>query len=175
MLHFVARLFRRWLPAIMWTSGLCAQTCLVLSPPTITADGSAEFDLSLYSPRSQAPVAIQWTFQYATSSISSLTVKDESVLNTSLKTAICAGDTGVYNCVTAGLNKRAIVNGIIAKVTAVLAPGASSATIQIGNPNAVTSSGSPIPVVARIRSSDGPDISPDCSPIPRPGSVANKK
>lgn len=174
-LPFAARVVRRWFPAILWTSGLCAQTCLTLSPPAITADGTVEFNLSLYSPRGKAPAAIQWTFQYAAASISSLTVNDGPALNTSLKTAICAGDAGVYNCVAAGLNRRTIVNGIIARVTAVLASGASTAAIQITNPNAASSSGSPVPVVARIQPSDGPDISPDCRSIPRPGSLAEKK
>lgn len=174
-LHFAAQAVRRWLPAILWTSGLCAQTCLLLSPATITADGTAEFDLSLYSPRGTAPAAVQWSFQYEASSIGSLTVKDGPALNTSLKTTICDGAASAYNCLATGLNRRTITNGVIAKVAAVLAPGATAAVIQITNPNAASASGSPISVVARVQPPTGPDLFPDCKSFLQPGSPMDKK
>lgn len=171
-LHLAVRAVRRWLPAILWTSGLCAQTCLVLSPPTVSTDGTAEFDLSLYAPRGKAPAAIQWTFQYAASDISSLIVKDGPALNTSMKTAICAGGTGVFNCVAAGLNRRAIVNGVIARVTVVLGSGASTAAIQITNAVAASPSGYAIRVVT-FEPATGDGVSSDCRPLPlSPGSAS---
>ncbi len=174
-LHLAARTVRRWLPAILCCSGLYAQTCLVLSPAAVSADGTAVFDLALHSPRGKALAAIQWTFQYTASNVGSLAVEDGPALKTSLKTAICAGNTGVYNCVAAGLNRRVIVNGVIARVTAVLAPGSTTAALQITNSNAASAGGSPIPVVASVQPLTGPDLSPDCRTLSRPGSLADKK
>ena len=174
-LHLAVWAVRRWLPAILCTSGLCAQTCLVLSPAAVSADGTAVFDLALHSPRGKAPAAIQWTFAYTASNVSSLAVEDGTALKTSLKTAICAGAAGVYNCVAAGLNRRAIVNGIIARVTAVLAPGSTTAVIQITNSNAASPGGSPIPVAVSVQPPTGPDLSSDCRTLSQPGSLADKR
>jgi hypothetical protein len=164
-LNFTARTVRRWLPAILWTSGLCAQTCLSLSPPVIGVDGTAEFELSLYSPRGTAPAAVQWTFQYEASRIASLTVTDGPALQASSKTAICDGDATPHNCLAAGLNKRIIVDGVIAKVTAVLAPGAitaAMATMQITGLIAASAEGFPIPVA-------------ECTLVTQSKSLAEKK
>lgn len=159
---FTARTVRRWLPAILWTSGLCAQTCLSLSPPVITAEGTAEFDLSLYSPRGTAPAAVQWTFQYEASRISGLTVTEGPALQASLKTVICDGDVTPHNCLAAGLNKRIIIDGVIAKVTAVLAPGATTAAMQITRLSAASAEGISIPVA-------------ECRLLPQSRSLAEKK
>lgn len=161
-LPFAVRAVRRWLPAILWTSGLYAQTCLALSPATVNADGTAQFDLSLYSPRGTAPAAVQWTFQYDASSISSLTVNDGAALNASMKTTMCDGDATPHNCLAAGLNKKIIVDGVIATVTAVLAPGAVTAAIQITGLRAASAEGLPIPAV-------------ECRPAPQTRSLAEKK
>jgi hypothetical protein len=161
-LHFTARTVRHWLPAILWTSGLCAQTCMSLSPPVITADGTAKFDLSLYSPRGTAPSAVQWSFQYEASSISSLTVTDGPALQATMKTVMCDGDAAPHNCLAAGLNKKIIVDGVIAKVTAVLAPGAATAAIQITGLRAVSAEGIEIPAVV-------------CRSLPEVRSLAKKR
>ena len=161
-LHFAARTVPYWLPAILWTSGLCAQTCLVLSPPAIAADGTAKFDLSLYSPRGTAPSAVQWSFQYEASSISSLTVADGPALNATMKTVMCDGDAAPHNCLAAGLNKKIIVDGAIAKVTAVLAPGAVTAAIQITGLRAVSAEGMEIPAA-------------ECRSVPESKSLAEKR
>ena len=69
-----------------------------------------------------------------------------------------------HNCLAAGLNKRIIVNGVIATVTAVLAPGAVTAAIQI--------TGRRIAASAEGRSDPG-GVSADR--LPRTRSLAEKK
>lgn len=162
LLAFAVRSVRRWLPAILWTGGLYAQTCLTLSPATANADGTVQFDLALYSPRGTAPAAIQWTFQYDASTISSLTVTDGPALSESMKTTMCDGDTTPHNCLAAGLNKRIIVDGVIATVTVVPAPGAATTAIQLAGLRAVSAEGIEIPAVV-------------CRPVPDAASLAKKR
>jgi hypothetical protein len=170
-LRFAARKFCGWLPMLFWTSGLGAQTCLVLSPATITPDRTAWLDLALYSSPGKAPAAVQWTFQYPSSSIGSLTVDDGPALTAAGKTAICSGNSAAYNCLAVGRNTKTIANGVIAKVTAVLAPGATAATLQIANPRAASAGGDRIPISWRIGPITGTNASSDCPPHPK-GSAA---
>jgi hypothetical protein len=131
----------RWALIVFWAAGLNAQTCLVLSPPAIHADGTASLNLSLYSVRGLVPAAVQWTFELPSSSISSLSIEDAPALTSAGKTAICAEDTGTYNCVAVGANRNGIPNGIIARLTAVLLPGATTATVRIRNALGVSADG----------------------------------
>jgi len=155
-----------WLPIFLWTSlwttGLTAQTCLVLSPATISSGVNASLNLSLYSSPGTAPAAVQWTFQYAPSNIRSLTVDDGPMLKSAGKTAMCAGDAAAYKCLAIGLNTNTIASGVIAKVTAVLATGASTAGISIANSFAASAAGNVIPISPKTVSSTGPHVSPDC-------------
>ncbi|MGO9270769.1 MAG: hypothetical protein ACLQOO_11045 [Terriglobia bacterium] len=173
--QFAARKVRCWLPILLWTSGLDAQTCLVLSPATIAPDHTAWLDLALYASPGMAPAAVQWTFQYPASSISSLTVDDGPMLTSAGKTAICAGNAAAYNCLAVGRNTKTIANGVIAKVTAVLAPGATTATVQITNPRAASAGGYQIPIVSKILSAPSRNLSSDCKyPATPKGLVRDK-
>lgn len=140
-----ARKARCWLPIILWSCGLNAQTYLMLSQPAITTDGTVLLDLSLFSSPGTEPAAIQWTFQYS-SNVSSVTVEDGPGLTLVGKTTICAGDKAAYNCLAVGANTKTIANGVIAKVTAILVPDASTATILISNSLGASSTGYLIPV-----------------------------
>jgi hypothetical protein len=164
--RFAARKVRRCLPIILWTSGLTAQTCLVLSPAIITPDGTALLDLALHSFPRTAPSVVQWTFRFPSSSISSLTVDDGPTLTSAGKTAVCAGVANSYQCLAVGLNRNAIADGVIAKVTATLAPGATRASIQITNTLGSSADGNPIPIFSSVLSDAGARISADCKFLP---------
>ena len=83
------------------------------------------------------------------------------------KAAICAGDPSAYKCLAVGANTKTIANGVIATVTAVLAPGATTATIQIRNSLGASAAGYPISISSRI---SRPRVSSDCKLHPRVGS-----
>jgi hypothetical protein len=144
--RFAARNVRRWLSMIVWVSGLSAQTCLVLSPATINSDATASWSLSLYSAPGAEPAAIQWIFQYPPASVSRLTLDDGAALTAAGKTTICAGDASAHNCLAVGANTKTIGNGVIAKVTAVLTPGTTSASILVKNVLGASPAGHPIPI-----------------------------
>jgi len=155
-----------WLPILLWvslwTSGLSAQSCLVLSPAAVSSGGIALLNLSLYTSPGTAPAAVQWTFQYASSNVRSLTVDDGPALTSAGKTAMCSGNADAYNCLAVGFNSNAITGGVIAKVTAVLAPSATTAAISIARSLATSAAGNLIPISPKITSATGAHFSPDC-------------
>jgi hypothetical protein len=151
-----------WLPILLWTSALAAQNCLVLSPGAVSSDGTALLNLSLYSAPGTAPAAVQWTFQYASSNIRSLTVDDGPMLTSAGKTALCAGSAAAYTCLAVGLNAKTIASGVIAKVTAALAPGASTAEISLASSLAASAAGNLIPISPKIVYTTSANVSSDC-------------
>jgi hypothetical protein len=151
-----------WLPILLSAGGLTAQTCLVLSPATISSDGVASMNLSLYSSPGTAPSALQWTLQYLPSNIQSLSVDDGPMLTAAGKTAMCTGNAAAYNCLAVGLNATTIASGIIAKVTAWLAPGTGTPAISIAFSLAASAAGNVIPISARVVGVTGANITSDC-------------
>ena len=140
-----------WLSILLGIGGLQAQTCLVLSPATIATNGTASMDLSLYSSSENRPAALQWTFRYSASEIKALVVDDGPVLSPG-KTAICAGDAAAYKCLAVGATKTTIANGVVVKVTAIVAPGIHTPTIQITDTFAASAAGYPIPLLPEMNS-----------------------
>jgi hypothetical protein len=160
--RFFLQKTRYWLLILLGMGGLNAQNCLVLSPPVISPDGIATMHLSLQSSSGEPPAAVQWTLQDPASSVSSITVDQGPMLTSAGKAAICAGDPSAYKCLAAGRNTKSIPNGVIATVTAVLAPGATTAAIQIIDPLGASAAGYPISISSRIMAVAGTYVSPDC-------------
>ena len=141
--------------------GLPAQNCLTLSTAVVSSGGTASLELSLNSSADTPPAALQWSLQYPLSAIRSLTVDVGSAVSAASKTVMCAPNAAGYTCLAVGANANAIANGVIAKITAVLAPEASSAVIQVVNPLAVSDAGYFIPISATSGSITTANVSPD--------------
>jgi len=139
----------RWLPILLGVTGIHAQTCLVLSRPVFGSNGTATFGLSLHSAPGARPAAVQWAFQYSSSSIAALAVDDGPALAPVGKTTFCAGNSGSFNCLAAGLNTNTMRDGIIARVTATLVPGGDAANLVITSSLGASREGYFIPVVAK--------------------------
>jgi hypothetical protein len=152
----------RFCGILLSVSGVNAQTCLVLSPPVIATNGTVSLNLSLYSSPGKAPAAVQWTFQFASSGVKNLTVDDGPGLISAGKTAMCFGDAAAYNCMAAGMNAKTIANGIIAKLSAEIAPGSATAIILIKSAIGASSEGYVIPVISKVLPSAGIDPPPAC-------------
>lgn len=137
-----------YLPIFAFTLGLAnAQNCLMLSSARAQPDGTASLDLSLnLSSSGPPPAAVQWTFRYSSLAIRSITVDDGPVVLSAGKATFCAGDAATYKCLIAGANSNTIANGVIATVTAVLTPGAQTATIQVREALGVSIGGYPIAI-----------------------------
>jgi hypothetical protein len=139
----------RCLPLLLFIPGLNAQICLTLSTAAAPS-GTVSLELSLNSSASDPPpAALQWTLQFPASTIRSLTVDDGPSVTAAGKTVICAPNANGYTCLAVGGNLNTIGNGVIAKITAALAPDATAATIQVVNPLAASPEGYFIPIAAR--------------------------
>lgn len=137
-----------WLAMIPFlTGGLYAQTTLVLSSATTTTE-SASLELSLDSSSGVTPAAIQWTFQYPSTSIRSIDIVDGPVLGPAGKTVVCAGDASAFTCMAIGLDAELIPDGVIATVNVALEPIDSTTAINIVDALGVSAPGDPIAIAA---------------------------
>ena len=161
-----------WLPMIFWLPGVGAQTCVVLSAPTVAPNGTASMELSLFSERGSEPAAFQWTFQYDASNVVTLTVEDGPLLASAGKTTMCAGGAAAYTCMIAGANRKTIANGTIAKVTVTLGPAAPRPNILVKSPMGASSMGYLIQAASKVRVDAGAEGSFSCGPrLPKGGPV----
>jgi hypothetical protein len=110
---------------------LQAQNNLTLSSGTAPAGGTALLNLSLTSAVSQ-PANIQWTFNYPSANVTSVSVSGTPAFIATGKTITCVSRTGTYKCITWGLTPNTIPNGVIATVAVTLA-GSSDAMVTIGD------------------------------------------
>lgn len=166
--RFAAQNAPCWFAIVLWTSVLGAQTCLVLSPTSIHSDGAVSLELALYTVAGTRPAAVQWTFQYPSASIKQLAVEDGAALTAAGKTAICAVDATTNKCLTVGSAGKVIEDGIIAKVTAVTAVGATAAAIVIESALGTSLTGHLIPISSKVKLAGSGASSPsDCAQKPK--------
>ena len=111
---------------------------------------------------------MQWTFQYPSASIKRLGVEDGAALTAAGKTAICAADAATYKCLTVGSAGKVIDEGSIAKVTAVLAPGATTTAIVIENALGTSLTGHLIPISSNVRLAGSGASGPSDCAQPKP-------
>jgi hypothetical protein len=151
---------------VLSVTGVHAQTCVVLSPPTIAANGTASLDLSIFSPQGKGPATLQWTFQFESSGVKNLTVDDGPALTSAGKTAICAGDGTAYNCLAAGTNTKTIGNGIVARINAVFASGAATPPVLIKSSVGASPASYLISVISKVLPTADVEAPPACRPRP---------
>jgi len=161
--------YLRWL-LLLWTIAIHAQTCMLLSRPVLTPDGTMTFDLSLRSASGARASTLQWTFQYSIANIAALRVDDGPALAPSGKSTFCAGNPGSLDCVAGGFNRNIISDGIVAKVTATLGPGFDSANLIFSSALGASPEGFFISVMAKSNA----DAHSNCAPQPHRKGDAGK-
>jgi uncharacterized repeat protein (TIGR01451 family) len=148
------RLFFLNAPALAVTLGLLAlplfgQTdSLALASGIAGADQTASLNLSVTSPAGSEPAALQWTFTYTPSAITSLTASIGSAASAAGKTLSCASGSGTYTCVLYSMNTTTIANGVVAVVNVTIATGVGSASIGVTNQVAASATGNNINLTA---------------------------
>ncbi len=112
-----------------------SQSSLSLSSATAGIGSAVDLNLAYSSTRPSRAAAVQWTLNYSSSDIKTVTVSPAMEATGAGKTIVCAGENGSYTCVAAGiLNQNAIPDGAFASVHLVLsAHSSSSIPIQVSN------------------------------------------
>jgi hypothetical protein len=155
-------------------TALCAQSCLVLSPATIGSDGTATFELSLYSPQGSPPASVQWTLHYSTAQISRLSVDDGPRLAPAGKTTFCNTAPSGFKCQAVGTNRNTIGNGPIALITAVLTPGTTKVDISMTDTMGASPQGYFVAISSQVMQTIRTAIGSDCRPHMPPRSPVRK-
>jgi hypothetical protein len=139
----------RWLPLLFWVTGIHAQTCLVLSRPVLDSSGTATFALSLHSVSGGRPAALQWAFQYSSSSIAALTVERRSRPGSGWQNHILRRQCQLFQLLGGWSQCEHDRRRNHRKVTATLVPAADSANLVIKSSLGASREGYFIPVVAK--------------------------
>ena len=101
-----------------------------LASGTAVQGGSVSLNLSLSA---SSASALQWTLSYAAANVTSVSVAAGPALTAAGKTIQCRTTTGATVCLASGSNSTTIANGVVAVVTATLAPTSSpSVPISVG-------------------------------------------
>ena len=110
---------------VLSSNRLEAQSNLALSFAAAVPGGSSSLNLSLTSPASNQPAAIQWTFSYPTANVANLSVAAGPALSSAGKTISCAGGSGTITCIAWGYNSNVIPDGVVATVSVTLSSGSA--------------------------------------------------
>lgn len=108
-----------------------AQVSLSLASGSTPVGGSLTLDLTLAAATVQ-PAALQWTFAYPTSDISSFSVVAGPSAASASKSLYCTNSAGQVTCLLAGMNTNTIPNGVVASVILATSTAAKlSSPIQV--------------------------------------------
>jgi hypothetical protein len=131
----------------------CQADTLALSSAVVTPGGTASLNLSLTSPAGSQPAGLQWTLTYAPTAVVNISASVGTAGTAVEKVLSCAGSPGTYTCFLTGLdtgdlNANSIPNGVVAVISATIAPGTTTASIGITNALGATPSGGLDPITA---------------------------
>src|SRR5437016_5865615 len=113
-----------------------SQISLSLASGTAVQGGSVSLNLSLSASTASA---LQWTLSYAAADVASVSVAAGPALTAAGKTIQCSTGIGSTICLAWGMNSTVIANGVVAVVTATLAPATSGASVPISAGSALGS------------------------------------
>jgi hypothetical protein len=144
--------FRFHVVAVLLAAAGCAlgQDALSLSSGSVAAGQTISLDLSLTTPISGGPTALEWTYSYPAATFSSVIVVAGPAAVAAGKSVSCSGGAGSYTCMLFGLNNTLMTSGVVATATFTVSPSAASSlsTIQLLNSTGVTASDSLVSVTA---------------------------
>jgi hypothetical protein len=112
-------------------------------PASGIAGGKTNFNLSLATSGGAVPTSLQWTMNYSTTDISSLSVAAAGTSVSASKTIFCSNGVGRVTCLAYGMGNSVIADGVMAQVTVNLSPtsNAISTGVQISGTSASDATG----------------------------------
>jgi len=98
------------------------------------------------------PAGLEWKIAFSPTQISALSVTSGPAATAAVKTLSCSSGSGTNTCLVAGTNANAIGSGVVAYLNATMAPGVTSASIQISNTLGADSSGNAVDINSEVNS-----------------------
>jgi len=98
------------------------------------------------------PAGLEWKVAFSPTQISEVGVTSGPAATAALKTLTCSYGSGTNTCLLAGTNANAIGSGVVAYLNVTMAPGVTSASIQISNTLGADSSGNAVDVNSEVNS-----------------------
>ncbi len=120
---------------------------LSLSSAVVNPGGTATLSATL-TVSGTAPAGLEWRISYSTSQISAISITPGPATSAAVKTLSCASGSGVATCIVTGMNTNALASGVVAYVTATIASGTTTASLQISNEMGTDSSGNGLSVTS---------------------------
>ena len=105
-----------------------AQTSFTVVPGAAVAGGSGTASITISSPSTADPSAVEWTLTYAASVLSSVKLTAGPELTGAGKSLSCASGLGQLRCIAWGANETVIPNGVVATVSFTVAANAPAST-----------------------------------------------
>jgi len=121
---------------------------LSLASGVASPDGAVSLNLSLSSGQGTPPAGLQWTMAYSPADIVSISAAAGPAAAAAGKSLSCAGTSGSYTCLLAGLNANTIPDGVAAIVTLTISPGTAATTIGVAGALGASTGGSAIAITA---------------------------
>jgi len=125
------------------------QIALRLSSASAAPGSTVTLNVSLSSSSGSAPAGLQWTFNYPTAMVQTVSAQAGPAAVSAGKSISCADAPGAYQCLIWGMNTSPIPDGIIATITLGVSGAASgSAALPLDNAVGASAAGASIPATA---------------------------
>ncbi len=113
-------------------SSIAQASDLSISSAVVNPGGTAILSVGL-TVSGTAPAGLQWRISYFHTQISEISITRGPATSAAVKALSCATGSGVATCIVTGLNTNPLASGVVAYITATLAPDITFAPIQISN------------------------------------------
>jgi hypothetical protein len=106
---------------------------LSLSSPVVNPGATATLGMAL-TVAGKAPAGVEWAIGYSPAQISGISITSGPAASAAAKSLSCASGAGAATCLLTGMNTNMIGSGVVAWLNATMAPGVTTASIQVSNP-----------------------------------------
>jgi hypothetical protein len=129
------------------TAETTQQAAIALDSGTAVPGGTVSLNLALTASGDALPTAVQWTLNYPSSVVVSVSVAAGSSLTQAAKSLTCSSTTGATTCSAYGVNQNVINAGPLATATFNISPNApnSPAPVQVNSVVVAAATGIAIP------------------------------
>jgi len=133
--------------SLLGCGSIAQASTLGISSAVVNPGGNAALGLTL-TVSGTAPAGLEWKIVYSSAQISGISITPGAAAATAGKTLSCSSNSGMSNCILTGLNTNTIGSGVVAFLNVTVAPGTTTASIQISNTIGVDAGGNGLSVTS---------------------------